>query len=60
MLHRIDGGTLFQAGITTKGNERRRLLPAVVGSGSVSCRPSLEKEEMATWSQVACTTRNGA
>ena len=53
MLGRIYGGRLFQVGITAKGNEERRLLRAVIGSGSVSWRSCFADEDMATWRRVA-------
>ena len=50
---------LFQVDITAKINERRRLLRAVIGSGSVSWRWCLEDEDMAYWRQLTCTTGKG-
>ena len=42
-----------------KGNERRRLLRAVIGSGFVSWKSCLEDEDMAYWRRLACSTGNG-
>ena len=60
MLGRMGRRRLFQVDITAKGIKRRRLLRAVIGSGSVSWRSCLADEDMATWRRVACSSGKGS